>query len=165
MKSGRIGQCLIRSQASLCEYKSKAFISGPVEVYNWIGSGFSLNNGEITDTTWLGTLRKDQKTLSWRMGSIDTPQPISYSLPIVWLMGLIYELFATPYKHPHILVLGWEWCILKNINHELYSEPTATSVKTYLKNGDVWTPLQFWVVLDGYLVVIVQTTKIWDNYV
>ncbi len=28
---------------------------------------------------------------------------------LVWLMGLIYELFlATPCKHPHILVLGWE---------------------------------------------------------
>ncbi len=33
---------------------------------------------------------------------------------VVWLIGLIYDLFATPCKHPNILVLGWEWCILKN---------------------------------------------------
>ncbi len=39
--------------------------------------------------------------------------PWTFSI-VVWSMGLIYELFATPCKHPHILVLGWEWCILKN---------------------------------------------------
>ena len=33
---------------------------------------------------------------------------------LVWLMGLIYEFFCDPCKHSHILVLGWESCILKN---------------------------------------------------
>ena len=45
--------------------------------------------------------------------------------------------FATPCKHHHIQVLGWEWC-----------NP---------RYGDVCTPFLFWVVLDGFLVVIFET--------
>ncbi len=67
---------------------------------------------------------------------------------IVWLLGLIYELFfATPCKRPHILVLGWEWCILGTFEYKRFH---------ILYN--VCTVSRKWVDFDELLVISNQTT-------
>ncbi len=57
----------------------------------------------------------------------------SLSPLIVWLMGLIYELFfATPCKHPHILVLGCTVSPKRVVFKELLVVSNQTITKAYV---------------------------------
>ncbi len=64
---------------------------------------------------------------------------------LVWLLGLIYELFfAIPCKHPHILVLGWEGCVLKNkigLQERFYRKNETVPAFLYIAFTNVSRPL------------------------